>query len=253
MTVFALSLSSQTDWYLTRGTGVVALLLFTAIVVLGTLSPMHTEGSERWPRFALGVLHRDLSLIALIMLALHIVTSVLDSFAPIGWLDATIPLHSAYRPVWLGLGAVAFDLMLAVIITSLIRRRLGYERWRLVHWLSYACWPIAVLHGLGTGTDASSWWLVTLTALCVLATMLSIAARIRYATADNLPLRAAWIALLVATPFGIGVFAELGPLKPDWAAKAGTPSNLLHAAAPAQTVGASAPSTEAARSLRHQG
>jgi methionine sulfoxide reductase heme-binding subunit len=250
MTVFALS--SQTDWYLTRGTGVVALLLFTAIVVLGTLSPMHVEGSERWPRFALGVLHRDLSLLALIMLALHIVTSVLDGFAPIGWLDAIIPLHSAYRPVWLGLGAVAFDLMLALIITSFVRRRLGYERWRAVHWLAYACWPIAVLHGLGTGTDAASWWLVTLTAACVAATMFSIAARIRYATEDNLPLRAAWIALLVATPLGIALFADLGPLKADWAAKAGTPGNLLHAAAPAATASASAPST-GTRSLRRQG
>ena len=86
-------------------------------------------------------------------LALHILTSVLDSFAPISLLDAFIPFAGSYRPFWLGLGAVAFDLLLAVTITSLLRQRIGFTSWRAIHWLTYASWPIALVHGLGTGSD----------------------------------------------------------------------------------------------------
>jgi sulfoxide reductase heme-binding subunit YedZ len=226
MTIFAIS--SQTYWYLTRGTGVVSLLLLSAIVVLGTLSPMRLDGTLRWPRFAIGALHRDLSLLALAVLAVHIATSVLDSFAPVGWLDAIVPLHSAYRPVWLGLGALAFDLLLALTITSMIRRSLGYDRWVRVHWLAYACWPIAVLHGLGTGSDASAAWLIWITVVCVLITMIAVAIRIRRSRSLTPHARTGWTTLALATPLAITVFALLGPLQSGWAAKAGTPSNLLH-------------------------
>lgn len=233
MTVFALT--SQTYWYLTRSTGAVALLLLTAIVVLGTLSPMRVAGTERWPRFAIGALHRDLSLLALAVLVVHIVTSVLDTFAPIGWLDAIVPLHSAYRPVWLGLGAVAFDLLLALIITSLVRRRLGYPRWQRIHWLAYACWPVAVLHGLGTGSDANATWLEWITVGCVVVTVFAVLVRISRGH-TNPEARAAWVALSLLTPLGIGIFAFAGPLQPGWAEKAGTPSTDLHGGAAKKSV-----------------
>ena len=95
----------------------------------------------------------------LALLVLHIVTSVLDGFAPIDLTDAVIPFASAYRPLWMGLGALSFDLLLALVITSLMRRRLGYRSWRAIHWLAYASWPIAVFHGLGTGSDTKLWWM----------------------------------------------------------------------------------------------
>ena len=94
-----------------------------------------------------------MSLLVIVFLVIHIVTSVLDSFAPISLTAAVIPFVSSYRPLWLGLGTLSFDLILALAITSLIRRRLGYATWRAVHWLAYASWPVAVLHGLGTGSD----------------------------------------------------------------------------------------------------
>src|SRR5947209_14717532 len=112
-------------WYLARGTGVVSLLLLTAIVVLGVMGPLRVAG-PRWPRFAVDSLHRDLSLLVMAVLVIHIITSVLDSFAPIKLLDAVIPLTSRYRPLWIGFGALSFDLLLALTITSLVRRRLGY-------------------------------------------------------------------------------------------------------------------------------
>jgi methionine sulfoxide reductase heme-binding subunit len=146
-------------WYLTRATGAVALLLLTASVVLGILGAVRF-GSPRWPRFLTAGLHRNLSLLVLALLAVHILTAVLDSFAPIGLKDAVVPFVSAYRPLWLGLGALAFDLLLALAATSLLRRRLGYRAWRSVHWLAYGSWPLALTHGLGTGSDAKVGWML---------------------------------------------------------------------------------------------
>jgi len=108
----------------------------------------------------------------------HIATTVLDGYVPVGWLDAVIPFRSSYRTVWLGLGAVAFDLLLAVLITSLLRARIGYRSWRAIHWLAYACWPIALAHGAGTGTDLWRSWMLITDGACVIAVLAAIAVRI---------------------------------------------------------------------------
>ena len=153
-------------WYLTRSTGAVALLLLTVAIALGVLD-VRRFSTPRWPRFVVDSLHRNVSLLAMVFLVLHILTSVLDSFAPISLLDAFVPFAGSYRPFWLGLGAVSFDLLLAVTITSLLRQRMGYASWRAIHWLTYASWPIALLHGLGTGSDVKSTWLLALSIVCV--------------------------------------------------------------------------------------
>src|SRR5271165_4848546 len=115
-------------WYLTRSTGAVALLLLTFAIALGVID-VRRLSSPRWPRFVVDSLHRNVSLLAMVFLVLHILTSVLDSFAPISLLDAFIPFTGSYRPFWLGLGAVSFDMIVAVIITSLLRARVGYRSW----------------------------------------------------------------------------------------------------------------------------
>ena len=114
-------------------------------------------------------LHRSVSLLAMVFLVVHILTSVLDSFASISLVERVVPFTGSYRPLWLGLGAVAFDLLLAVAITSLLQGRIGYGAWRAVHWLAYASWPLALVHGLGTGSDVKSSWLLILSVLCALA------------------------------------------------------------------------------------
>src|SRR5213075_1857371 len=119
-------------WYLSRATGAVALVLLTVSVVIGILGSVRFAGGPRWPRFAIDSLHRDVSLLVLVLLAAHIITSVLDSFAPIFLIDAVIPFTSAYRPLWIGFGALAFDVLIALVITSLVRRRLGFRTWRAV-------------------------------------------------------------------------------------------------------------------------
>ena len=132
----------------------VALVLLTASVVLGVLE-VKRWSTERWPRFVTAGLHKNISLLSVVFLAIHIATTVVDGFAPIGWLDVVIPFRSPYRPLWLGLGAVAVDLLIALTVSSLLRGRIGHRAWRAIHWAAYACWPVAALHGMGTGTDHS--------------------------------------------------------------------------------------------------
>src|SRR5207248_7040351 len=163
---------------LARATGAVALVLLTISVVLGVLDSVRFSLAPRWPRFAVDQLHRDTSLLVIVLLVLHVVTSVLDGFAPISLIDGVIPFNSPYRPLSMALGTLSFDLLLALVATSLLRRRLGYRAWRAIHWLAYASWPVAVLHGVGTGTDVKSWWLLALTIACVAAVVIAVLIRI---------------------------------------------------------------------------
>jgi predicted ferric reductase len=213
-------------WYLTRSTGAVSLLLLTLAIVLGVLD-VRRFNSARWPRFVIDALHRNVSLLALAFLAVHVLTSVLDSFAPISIADAVIPFAGSYRPFWLGLGALALDMLLAVTVTSLLRRRFGYGAWRAIHWLTYASWPIALLHGLGTGSDVKSTWLLVLTLGCLLAVLGALLARVAEGWPQNLRVRSA--ALGSAGGFALFLLFWLpgGPLGTEWARRSGTPSVLL--------------------------
>jgi sulfoxide reductase heme-binding subunit YedZ len=161
-----------------------------------------------------------------------------------------IPLTSNYRPVWLGLGALSFDLLVALVATSLFRRRMGYRAWRGIHWLAYASWPIAVLHGLGTGSDVKSLWMLALTGVCAGAVLIAVWLRIAQAGADRTSVRAAAAVLSVAAPLGIAIFALAGPLQTGWARRAGTPGSLL----PKRVVrvSASTPASTGRRPPRHE-
>jgi hypothetical protein len=155
-------------WYVTRATGLVALVLLTASVLLGLLTAGRFR-TARWPRFLTQGLHANLSLLVLAFLTLHVAGTVLDSYTSIPLSAAFVPFMSPYKPLWLSLGAVALDLLLALAATSLLRGRLGYRAWRRVHWLGYACWPVAVAHGLGIGTDRTATWVIGLTLGCVIS------------------------------------------------------------------------------------
>ena len=178
-------MSSEALWFATRAAGVVSLLLFTAVVVMGQLARLRVA-SATWPRFLSADLHRNLALLSLVFLGIHIVTAVVDPFTSLGIAPVVLPFGSSYRRFWLGLGTVAFELTVAVIVTSVLRARVGVRVWRAVHWLSYAAWPIAVVHGLGTGTDSISPWLLAVTLLCVGAVLASTVWRLRAAPLDPL-------------------------------------------------------------------
>ena len=226
-------------WYLTRATGLVAMILLSATVVLGIVASVGWT-TERWPRFLSQALHRNLSLFCLVLVVVHVVTTVADGFVPISLVQMVVPFGTAYRPLWVGLGALAFDLMLAVALTSAFRRRLGLRAWRGVHWLAYVCWPIALLHGLGTGSDSRIGGAQFVYVLCVLAVVAAGAWRLAVATwvpaGRRLALGSAGIVVMVGT----AVFALQGPLRPGWSQRAGTSSSLLAHLTPQAIAGVAA-------------
>ena len=224
------AVNSKALWYLTRGTGLVCLLLLTASVVLGILE-VKRWASPRWPRFVTAGLHKNISLLVVAFVAVHVVTAVVDGFAPIRWLDVIVPFGSSYRPIWLGFGALAADLLIALAVTSLLRLRLGSVAWRTVHWAAYLCWPVALVHGLGTGTDARHGWALWLALACLAVVVGSVWWRLAAAASEWTPIRTAAAALSVAAPLAILTWFAVGPLRPGWAARAGTPASLLGTAA----------------------
>jgi hypothetical protein len=179
-------------------------------------------------------------------LVVHIVTSLLDTFAPIRLLDVIIPFSSAYRPLWVGFGAVAFDLLVAVLITSLLRRRFGYRAWRTVHWAAYACWPFALLHGLGTGSDTKTGWMLVIVGGCVIVMIVAVVARATAGWPDHVWPRMGALAASALVPLALLVWLPSGPLAAGWAKTAGTPASLLKASSPSSS--SSAPSSSTAPS-----
>jgi methionine sulfoxide reductase heme-binding subunit len=228
--VAAVTVGPSVDWYLTRASGSVALVLLSASVVIGiaAIARLRAPGV---PRFVVDGVHRTASLLAVSFLAVHIVTAVLDSFASISLLDAVIPFVGSYRPLWLGLGAVAFDLLLAVAITSLVRHRMEHGTWRGVHWLAYAAWPVAVVHGLGTGSDVHQTWLQAITVACILTVLAAVTVRAMIGWPGHLRLRIGALAMSAAFAGGLALWLPGGPLGKGWARRAGTPSSLLSHAA----------------------
>ncbi|MGD0379446.1 MAG: ferric reductase-like transmembrane domain-containing protein [Acidimicrobiales bacterium] len=175
-------MSSPVLWYATRATGLVSLVLLTATTVLGILTANRVTG-PRWPGFSIQDLHRRVSVITMGFLACHILTSVVDTYVHIGWTAIVVPFASSYKRLWVALGAVGVDLLLAVALTSLLRHRIRARTWRAVHWLAYLSWPVALSHAFGMGTDMRQEWVIDMTLVCVGAVVGAGAWRIALAAA----------------------------------------------------------------------
>jgi predicted ferric reductase len=175
----------QALWFASRATGLVVLLLLTATAVLGACTTMRLA-SPRWPRFTVAGIHRNISLLAGVFLLVHVAGAVIDPYASIRWTDAVLPFASTYHPFWLGLGAVALDLLLAILVTSLLRLRIPARLWRTLHWGSYLLFPVAVAHGLGIGgSDTRLGWVQIYVAACVVAVLLAVWWRTRASHPDT--------------------------------------------------------------------
>src|ERR1022692_44328 len=191
-------LSSGTAfWYASRATGVVALVMLSAVVVLG-ITVSRQGRLPGLPRFAGVGLHRYLSLLGVAFIAVHVLTAVADSYVSISLAAAIIPFASAYKPLWLGLGAISLDLIATIIVTSLLRHRISHRAWRCVHWLAYLSWPVAIAHSIGSSTDLGSGPLLGLAIACMLA--VGAAATWRLAGAARAIPRARRVPELLAAP-----------------------------------------------------
>jgi methionine sulfoxide reductase heme-binding subunit len=164
-------------WYASRATGIVAFLLLTLVMLIG-ITVSRKGRVPGLPRFAVLGLHRRISLLAVVFVAVHVLSAVADPYVSIRLAAIIVPFASAYQPVPTGLGAVALDLGFAVLVTSLLRKRIGWRAWRAVHWLAYAIYPVAVLHGFLSAKDLRSGWLLAMTVACLISVAGAVAWRV---------------------------------------------------------------------------
>ena len=167
-------------WYASRATGIVALLLLTAVLVLGIL--VNRQGRlPGLPRFAVTSLHRNLSLLAVAFIAVHVFTAVLDTYVSIPLISGVIPFASGYERLWLGLGAISLDMMIAMIVTSLLRGRMNRILWRAIHLLAYLSWPVAFAHSIGSSKDLQQGWMLDMAVGCALIVVAAVVWRLAHA------------------------------------------------------------------------
>jgi methionine sulfoxide reductase heme-binding subunit len=213
-------------WYVSRGSGIAALVLLAVVVGLGVAASCRWR-TEGVPRFITSSVHRGLSWTLAAVLAVHVVTASLDSFAGISLRDGLVPFVTAYRTVWMGLGTLSVDVGAVVLVSSMLLRQIGYRTWRWLHWLGYACFPLALLHGLATGTDTRSTWSVLLAVSLLFGVVGLVAWRIVAPWPAQGTLRGAAVLGVGAAALVAMVWIQDGPLSAGWARAAGTPPELL--------------------------
>ena len=155
-------------WALGRGTGVIALVMMTLSLCLGVTTRSGRAGLGL-SRFGIADLHKTASLTGTGLVVVHVSTLLLDPYAQLRLIDLVVPFLGSYRPWWLGLGTLAMDVLLVVVVSSLLRARLGPRTFKGIHWATYALWPLAFVHALGTGTNAFSVWYLAIAAVCLVA------------------------------------------------------------------------------------
>lgn len=160
-------MNNQTLWFASRATGAVSLVLFTAVIVLG-IATAARKGSTFLPRAGVLRLHRSLTITSMAFLVIHIITAIADGYVKLNYWNVLIPFGASWNAGWVGLGSVAVDLVLAIGISSALRRHLPVRLWRWIHLSAYAMWPVAVLHGVGiAGGDGRSTWMLAIDLICV--------------------------------------------------------------------------------------
>ncbi|MEV6318635.1 ferric reductase-like transmembrane domain-containing protein [Streptomyces sp. NPDC051776] len=208
----ALAVTGSPLWYASRASGTLAVLLLTTTVVLGIASGNRSV-PRRMGRFEIGLLHRNLALLTSAFLAVHVVTAVFDPFTSLGWTVAVVPFVAFYRPLWLGLGAAGLDLLLAVLITSVLRQHLGARRWKAVHWFTYAVWPLALFHGVGSGTDIQLPLQLWLYAGCLGTVVGAVWWRLVRAGPGRVSVRIVAAVVTTAVPVVLTMLLATGPLQ----------------------------------------
>lgn len=154
-------------WYTTRATGIVTLVLFTLVVTLGTLVS-NRIGGTMVGRFELNELHRSISIVAMIFLAIHVLTTIVDSYVSTGIISIIVPMTSQFKRVSVALGAVGFDLIVAVWLSSIMKSRIENRSWRFIHWFSWLAFTASIAHAYLTGTDTKDGAGLVLVIVCSL-------------------------------------------------------------------------------------
>jgi methionine sulfoxide reductase heme-binding subunit len=203
--------SSPVDWYAARAAGIVAYVLLTVVVSIGISLAGRAPGRgrwRRWPMFAVEDVHRAGGLLVGTFIAIHVLTIAIDSFLPFSLGQLVVPLASTYRPLWVALGIVAAELLLALAVTNHYRDRMPRRWWRAAHYANFAVWAAATLHGMGSGTDRSAQWMMAVYAAAVAGVTVAVVWRL--AAAGRLARRLQPVGMLSAS--GAAALLVLGLL-----------------------------------------
>jgi len=231
-------------WYVARGSGLAALVVLTLATVLGIVTSVRWS-NPRWPRFVIELLHRNSSLLAFALIVVHVAAVVADAFAPIGFKDTVIPGVALYRPLWLGLGAAASDILIVLLVTSLLRHRMNHRVWRFLHWFAYLAWPLVVVHGLGTGSDTKLGLVLILYVVCIAAVIVAAWWRLAVGWPEHVGIRVGALTASVVAPIVLVAWLAGGPLAAGWSRRAGTPASILARVTSTPAATTSPPSTAA--------
>jgi sulfoxide reductase heme-binding subunit YedZ len=175
------------DWYAARAAGVIAYVLLTAVVLVG-LTLSGKLKTKTWPKFAVTDLHRFGSLLVGVFVGLHVLTIALDTYTPFSVTQLVVPFASSYRPVWVALGIVSTELLIAVAVTNALKSRIPYRWWRRAHFATFLVWAGSTVHGIGAGTDSGSLWLSTIYLVAVASVLAALVWRILAKRVRPLPL-----------------------------------------------------------------
>lgn len=187
--VFGVS-SGQVTWFITRSSGIVAYLLLWLSTVWG-LGVSSKFFDRAVPRAFTYDAHEYISLLAIGMTFIHVVILLWDTFAPFNLAQLFVPFISEYRPFWIGLGIIGTYLTLLVTITFYIRKWIGIQAFRAIHWLSFLAFFGVLFHSWFAGTDTNfalvRWMYLGTTLVVVAMTALWLLTRKSAPTLQKLP------------------------------------------------------------------
>jgi DMSO/TMAO reductase YedYZ heme-binding membrane subunit len=228
--------TSGLTWEIARAGGFVAYGLLTASVAIGLVLSLKWR-SPRWTRFITNELHRFVTLLALVFVVIHTLMVAIDPFIRFTPAEVLIPFLSHYRPLWIALGIVAMDLLIAVYVSEWVRPHVGYRWWRRFHYLSFAVFILALVHGLGTGSDSRTPWAIGVYATSVVVVAALISVRALPGPGERSQPIIALVTVLVVVAGGL--WALDGPLQPGWNAIANDARGSGSASAAGPSPGAS--------------
>lgn len=150
-----MTLSEQFWWYVARSSGIVAWAVLTLAVCWGLAVSTKVMGKLAQPKWLLD-LHRFLGGLAVVFTLVHLAALMLDSYVHFGIVDLLVPFAADWQPGAVAWGVVAFHLLIAVEVTSLLMRRMNRKLWRGIHATSFVLWVFATVHLLTAGTDVAN-------------------------------------------------------------------------------------------------
>jgi sulfoxide reductase heme-binding subunit YedZ len=177
-------LVGPTVWYFLRASGLAALAMLTATVLVGLALRVRLwkETLERWRVYDV---HLTVSILTAVFLGIHLLLVFLDRVVPFSLADLLVPFHDSYQPLWIAAGIVGFYLLLVVWGSSLIRSRISYSLWRKLHPLALGALALVMLHALFAGTDGPTLWLRTVLILITIVVIWLFDRWMRQRTLEN--------------------------------------------------------------------